>query len=127
MPDVRLEKMRMRIFVACLPALLALGCGNPLHRDPANVYPGSSAYDKRVETFKVTPSQAYKLAYEQARDDEQLQYLSRKPTVVVKRSYVFSVPLASGANLQGYHVNGDNGMVTFFKERKTIPQTNARN
>lgn len=99
------------------------GCG--FKRQPANAYPGSENFDNRVKDMKITPSQAYEIAREAAAADGQLHFISRTPTVVVKRWYVFSVPLPSGANLQGYHVNGDTGAVKFVNEKKVIPH-NAR-
>lgn len=113
-----------------LPALLlavllltAAGCGNPMKRPPANVYPGSEEYDTRIATFKINPSQAHDIALGKARTDNRLQFVSRRPTVVVKRWYVFSMPQASGANLRGYHVNGDTGEVRFMSEDKAVPQS----
>lgn len=106
----------------CLAALIA-GCGNPIKRDPANVYPGSEQYAKRVESFKITPEQAYEIAHSAAETENKLQFLSRRPTVVAKRWYVFSMPQPSGASLQGYHVNGDTGAVKFEAEKKSVEHT----
>lgn len=106
----------------CL-AVLTAGCGNPIKRDPANVYPGSEPYAKRIATFKITPEQAYDIAHTAAQTENKLQFLSRRPTVVVKRWYVFSMPQPSGASLQGYHVNGDTGAVKFEAEKKTVEHT----
>ncbi|MDR1612623.1 MAG: hypothetical protein LBT97_07540 [Planctomycetota bacterium] len=97
------------------------GCGNPIKRESANVFPGTPAYDKRVGNFKITPEQAYRIAREAGQTDRQLQHVSRRPTAIVKRWYVFSIPQASGAQLQGYHVNGDDGTVKFHREKKYIP------
>lgn len=99
--------------------LSVLGCG-PIKRQPANVFPGSDAYDKRVAAFKIKPAQAYEIALEAAKTDNRLQFLSRRPTVIVKRWYVFSMPQGSGASLQGYHVNGDSGEVKFMNEKKSV-------
>ena len=104
-------------------ALLLVGCGNPIKRDPTNVFPGSEYYEKRVKTFKISPSQAYEIALEKASEENKLQFLSRKPTAVVKRSYVFSMPQPSGASLNGYHVNGDNGKVRFVTDKKIVSPT----
>ena len=101
--------------------LATAGCGNPLKRDPANAFPGTENYNKRVKSFKISPSDAYDIAHDQAQTDNRLQFLSKRPTVIVKRWYVFSMPMGSGASLQGYHVNGDTGEVKFESEKKTIP------
>ena len=115
--------MRHRHYI-CLAALCLLfaaaGCGNPIKRPPSNVFPGSDDYTKRVENLKIKPEEAYSIALEQARTDGRLQFLSKRPTVIVKRTYVFSRPQPSGANLQGYHVNGDTGAVKFVNEKKTV-------
>lgn len=112
--------MRRHLFVifAFIAVAALAGCG--FKRPPANVFPGSDDYIQRVQTFKYTPPQAYELALEQAKKDNKLQFLSRRPTVIVKRWYVFSMPAPTGANLQGYHVNGDSGQVKFVSENKTI-------
>lgn len=100
--------------------LFAAGCGNPIKRDPANVFPGSEEYTKRVKSFKVNPAEAYDIAHNAAKAENRMQFLSRRPTAIVKRWYVFSMPQPSGASLQGYHVNGDSGEVKFVSEKKTI-------
>ena len=96
---------------------VAPGCKRP----PANAFPGTNTYASRIETFKITPKQAHEIAYKAAQKDGQLQYISRTPIVVVKRWYVFGIPQPSGADLRGYHVNGDTGEVKFMNEKKTIP------
>lgn len=96
----------------------ASGCG--FKRAPGNVYPGSDDYEKRVQSFKISPDEAYALALESARADNKVQFLSRRPTVIVGRWYIFSMPRASGASLQGYHVNGDSGKIKFVSEDKVI-------
>lgn len=118
----------MRLHLVCAMVVFAslfivAGCGSPLKRPPANVFPGSEEYSKRIADFKISPDKAYKLAHEQAKKENRLQFLSRKPTVVVKRWYVFSMPQASGASLDGYHVNGDTGEVKFVNNDKTVPHT----
>ncbi len=112
------------LIVLCGMFVLVAGCGNPLKRPPANVFPGSKEYEDRVATFKITPKQAYDIAHEEAVTDNKLQFLSRKPTVVVKRWYVFSMPQGSGAQLQGYHVHGDSGEVRFHAEKRTVTSRN---
>ncbi|MCL2001367.1 MAG: hypothetical protein FWG74_08030 [Planctomycetes bacterium] len=102
---------------------VAAGCSNPIAREPANVFPGSDSYAKRVQSFKIQPAEAHDLALNQARKDNNVQFVSRRPTVVVKRWYVFSLPQASGASSRGYHVNGDTGEVKFMKEDKAIAHT----
>lgn len=118
-PSMRLSKSLM-VLLPLFAIVVFSGC---FKRAPANVYPGSDDYNKRVANFKITPEQAYRIAHEAAQTDRQLHFISRTPTVVAKRWYVFSVPLPSGANLQGYHVNGDNGDVKFVNEKKVIPHT----
>lgn len=107
--------------LGALCVLAAAGCNNPIKREPANAFPGTPAYDKRVASFKITPEQAYRIAHEAGQTDRQLQYVSKRPTAIVKRWYVFSIPQASGAQAQGYHVNGDDGTVKFHREKKYLP------
>lgn len=111
------------VWVSMLLTLCLVGCGNPLSRPPQSVFPGSEYYQSRIDTFKITPQQAYRAAQEAAETDRKLQFLSRQPTVVYKRWYVFSMPQATGANLKGYHVNGDTGEVKFFSKNQTVTNT----
>ena len=104
---------------AGLVLLTAFGCG-PIKRDPANVFPGTEVYEKRTSKLKITPDQAYAIALEQAKADNRLQFVSRRPTAIVKRWYIFSLPQGSGASLQGYHVNGDTGEVKYHNDRKSV-------
>ncbi len=115
--------MRRGLYFFALLAVVALAATAGCKRPPANVFPGSEYYEKRVESFKITPEEAYDLALEQAEEDNKLQFLSKKPTVATKDSYVFSMPQGSGASLQGYHVNGKTGKVRFFSQKKTVTQT----
>ncbi len=112
-------KLGWTLFAAAALCML-VGCGNPLKRDPNNVFPGSAEYDRRIAAFKYSPSEAYEIAHETAEEDNKLQFLSKKPTVISGRWYVFSMPQGSGAELQGYHVNGDNGNVKFVSQRRTV-------
>lgn len=107
-------------FIVLLATIAFPGCGNPIKRKPNNVFPGSEEYDKRVAELKITPAQAYDIALEKAKTDNKLQFLSRRPTAIIKRTYIFSMPQASGASLQGYHVDGDTGKVKFVEEKKSV-------
>lgn len=112
--------------VGCMLVLAVFGssgCGNPLKRPPQAAFPGSEDYTSRIATFKITPEQAYNIAHDEAQTDHKLQFLSKKPTVVFKRWYVFSMPQASGASLNGYHVHGDTGEVKFSTQKKTVTST----
>lgn len=113
----QLYRIVLSVCLGVLAVFVFTGC---FKRQPANVFPGSEAYDKRVADLKINPSQAYDIALEAARTDNKLQFLSRRPTAIVKRTYIFSMPQASGASLQGYHVNGDSGKVKFVEEKKVI-------
>ncbi len=115
--------MRRTGFLLCIATLAAaafIGCGNPLKRPPANVFPGSEEYAKRVSELKISPEEAYSIARRAARKDGKLQFLSRRPTVLLKRTYVFSMPQGTGASLHGYHVDGDKGTVTFETNKKVV-------
>lgn len=116
-----MRQSKFMIFAAALLLLAVTGCG--IKRAPANVFPGSEDYATRIKGFKISPPEAYELALKKAREENKMQFLSRRPTVVVKRWYVFSLPQASGANLQGFHVHGDTGEVKFVSEKKTIPHS----
>lgn len=108
------------VLLAAMTVVSLVGCGNPIKRPPNNVFPGSEEYAKRVGTFKISPSQAYDIALEQAETDNKLQFLSKKPTVVTKQWYVFSMPRGSGASLQGYHVHGNTGEVRFSNQKTVV-------
>ena len=112
----------MRRYLACLIVfgLVIAVCAGCVKRDPNNVFPGSDTYEKRIASFKISPAQAYRIAHEAAQTDNRLQFLSRRPTVVMKRWYVFSMPQPSGADIRGYHVHGDTGEVKFVNDKKFI-------
>ncbi|MDR2392012.1 MAG: hypothetical protein LBE84_10095 [Planctomycetota bacterium] len=103
-------------FPVILLALILSGCRRP----PANVFPGTSPYEERVAKLKINPVEAYEIALKQAKTDNRVQFVSRRPTVLVKNWYVFSLPQDSGASLQGYHVNGNTGEVKYMGEKKSV-------
>lgn len=107
------------IFLSAAVVLCA-GCGNPIKRDPTNVFPGSEAYEKRVAELKLSPEEAYTVAHRAARKEGKLQFLSRRPTVLAKRTYVFSMPRPSGASMNGYHVDGNSGEVKFVTDKRVV-------
>ena len=105
--------------LALLTAVLALaplGCRRP----PANAFPGTSLYEERAAKLAVSPAEAYEIALEQAKTDNRVQFVSRRPTVLVRNWYVFSLPQGSGASLQGYHVSGNTGEVKYMGEKKEV-------
>ncbi|MDR1535919.1 MAG: hypothetical protein LBU64_12640 [Planctomycetota bacterium] len=110
-----MKRYRLGLYLVAAVFVFA-GCRRP----PANAFPGTSAYEERVAKLKIGPAEAYRLAREQAETDNRIQFVSRRPTVLVKRWYVFSLPQASGASLQGYHVNGDTGEVKYAGEKKSV-------
>ncbi|MCD8349547.1 MAG: hypothetical protein LUC93_02945 [Planctomycetaceae bacterium] len=114
--------MRQALVVAFSLLMIAaiVGCGNPIKRPPRHVFPGSEDYDKRVKDFKISPTQAYDIAHEEASTDRKLQFLSARPTCITGRWYVFSLPQAQGASLNGYHVNGDSGQVKFVTDKTIV-------
>lgn len=114
--------MRVQYIMAVLVLCGVLGAGC-VKRPPANVFPGSQDYEARAATLKITPQQAYNIAHEAAQTDNRMQFLSRRPTVLMKHTYVFSMPQPSGASLRGYHVNGDTGEVKFVEDNKTVAHT----
>ncbi len=109
------------LFCVLTLALAGLsGCGNPLKRPPANVFPGSGDYEKRVAELEISPEEAHSIAYGAARKDGRLHLISRRPTVIAKKTYVFSMPQATGASLNGYHVDGNRGTVKYVGDKKTV-------
>ena len=111
------------VFVVTLTALLAAaGCGvkNPVKRAPKNVFYGTREFDERAAKLSISPDQAVRLAMEKARIDERArgeqrqQYISRHPTFLHERIYVFSMSRPDGASLKGYHVDGDSGLAQFY-------------
>ncbi len=115
-----MRRIRLMTPVFVLAAVLFCGCGNPLKRPAANVFPGSAEYETRVADLKISPEEAYEIAYAQAKKEGKLQFLSRRPTVLAKRTYVFSMPQPSGASLHGYHVDGRRGTVRFVTDKTVV-------
>lgn len=112
--------LRVAILLGAPLVLLAAGCWNPVKRDPVNVFPGQPGYDKRVATFNLNEEQARELALAAARRDGRPEYVGNRPTVVHGKEYVFSLPIAEGASLKGYHVNGEKATVRFFFKDTTV-------
>ena len=115
-----MRRIGLLIAIVTLAVAALSGCGNPIKRPPSNVFPGSQEYEKRVADLKISPEEAYDIAHEAALKDGKLQFLSRRPTVIAKRTYVFSMPQPSGASLNGYHVNGDKGTVKFVNDKTVV-------
>ncbi len=105
----------LALVLVCLP-----GCRNPMKRPPANAFPGSGEYEKRVAELKISPEEAHSIAYDAARKDGRLHLISRRPTVIARKTYVFSMPQASGASLNGYHVDGNKGTVRYVGDKTTV-------
>ena len=101
--------------------LIASGCWNPMRRPPQNVFYGTREFDERAATLAHSKEQAFRFALEMARTDEQyrgeerLQYVSRQPTMLHGKIYVFSIARPDGASLKGYHVNGESGETLFYE------------
>ncbi len=115
-----MKRICLPVCAVILSAAFLAGCGNPIKRDPANVFPGSPAYQKRVSGLKISPREAYSIAHKAAEKEGKLQFLSRTPTVVVRKTYVFSMPQPSGASLNGYHVDGNRGTVRFVTDKTIV-------
>jgi hypothetical protein len=96
---------------AALAAAVAGGCRE---KEPANVFPGTKWYDARVASMNVSPETAFMLARRAAVDAGRTQYITQRPLVIYDRQYVFSLPVAGGVSLKGYHVDGDDGTVRFY-------------
>lgn len=101
-------------------AVAAAGCPNPVKREAYNVFPGQPGYDKRVADFNLDPEHAHQRAMAAARRDGRPEYVSLRPTVIHGRKYVFSIPVGDGANLKGYHVDGDTAEVLFYKKDEVV-------
>ncbi len=115
--------MRRICLLLCVVALAAAplsGCGNPIKRPPSNVFPGSPEYAERVSKLKISPEEAYDIAHRAAKKEGRLPFLSRRPTVIASRTYVFSMPQPSGASLNGYHVDGNKGTVRFVTDKTVV-------
>ncbi len=115
-----MRSLRLLLCLLVLAAVVAPGCGNPIKRPPSNVFPGSRDYEDRVSKLKLSSEEAYEIAHEAAVREGKLPFLSRKPTVVAGRTYVFSMPQPSGASLNGYHVDGNKGTVRFVTDKTVV-------
>ena len=109
-----LWRCRGLVLLMLLAAALT-GCRIIPKREPHTVFPGTSAWDKRLASLNIDPIQARQRAWDAAREDGRTQYVGRYPTVVYGKEYVFSEPVADGANLKGYHVNGNTSVVRFWQ------------
>lgn len=112
-----MKKLLLTAIAATLLGVSSGGCGKT---EKINAFPGTDEYYERVDSFHYTPEEAYELARETAEKDRRLQFLSKQPTAIRRRWYIFSFIQMSGASLQGYHVNGDTGEVIFFGQDRVI-------
>lgn len=112
--------MKKLLLTAAAATLLGISSGGCGKSEKLNAFPGTEEYFARVDSFHYTEEEAYELAREQAEKDRRLQFLSKKPTAIRRRWYIFSFIQVSGASLQGYHVNGDTGEVVFFNQDRVI-------
>lgn len=115
----------MKFYLSCCLLLVCgiTGCSNPipnpLKKEPY-AWPGTRGYQERLQTFRVSPQQAFKLAWDSAKARKLTQFVSRTPTVIINREYVFSVPRGSGASLHGFYVHGDKGRVRYVETERTL-------
>ncbi len=110
---------KISVITCAILLLFGLFCGC-MKSQPLNAFPGTEEYNQRVASFAYTPDEAYEEARKVAKEENKLQYLSKRPTALRRRWYIFSFIQTTGANLQGYHVNGDTGEVVFFSQDRTI-------
>jgi len=84
------------------------------------VFPGTPEYDNRARTFQVGERQARERALQEAQRQGRDHVVSQRPTALYERQYVFSEPAAQGAELRGYHVDGDSGVVRYYEKSKVV-------
>jgi hypothetical protein len=122
--------------------LSTAGCASGPLRIPATgeevLLPKTAAYDERVRSFRLTPTEAGERVYpaqhgEDVRAGRATESPATRaarpgawkgppagPTAVVNRSYVFSFPYDEGARLDGWYIDGDTGEAR-YRDRESFP------
>lgn len=76
-------------------------------------------FEKKAATLKVTPAQAYDLAWKEAVKRE-YPAIGKEPVMIVGEDYLFTTPSPRGVWLTGFYVNGVTGSVEFRKVDRMI-------
>ena len=109
--------MRWSLLAVAACAALSAGCGNRVGK---TVFPGTPEYENRARTLQVSERQAREYALQAARQQGREHEVSQRPTALYERKYVFGEPMSVGADLQGYHVDGDSGAVDYWRKSKVV-------
>lgn len=105
---------------AIVAAALLSGCrADKLDDGAALLWPDSGDYTKKIESFKITPDQAHKIAAEAAAKQD-WNALGDKPLLIVGEDYLYGSPGSRGVWLTGFYVNGQTGAVEFRKVDRMV-------
>jgi hypothetical protein len=109
-----------------LAVLLLTGCISVLAKDEENnvVWKGSRAYAKRVESFKIKPSEAAKMVSEEMRKPGAVQLrrggIFAEAEFIAGRWYWFGIATKTEIYAAGYYVNGDTGKIEYRESDRTV-------
>ena len=107
------------LILTTFAAALAGCTADKLDDGTALLWPDSGDYKKKIEAFKITPDEAYKIAAEAAVKRE-FPALGDKPLLIVGEDYLFGAPGSRGVWLTGFYVNGQSGTVEFRKVDRMV-------
>jgi hypothetical protein len=83
------------------------------------LWPGSDAYDERVEDLPLSPEEAHARLVDKTRDHPE-RFFDRAPIFIVDDEYFFSEPAKIEIPLQGFYVNGRTGVIEYRKSEAVI-------
>jgi hypothetical protein len=78
----------------------------------------SKAYTKRVESLKIKPDEAFKIAWKEW--EKTKHPISKEPAFIIGRWYRFGMEAKTDTLLAGYYVNGDTGKVEYRESKKLL-------
>ena len=114
-----MKTMRWSLLLAvALCMALFAGCGRK--KVGKTVFPGTPEYGNRAATLRINERDARERALRTAREQGREYEISSRPTALYERNYVFSQPASNGAELKGYHVDGDTGEVRYWTKSKVV-------
>ena len=114
-----MKTMRWSLLLAAVVCMaLFAGCGRK--KVGKTVFYGTPEYENRARTLNINERDARERALRTAREQGREYEISQRPTALYGRSYVFSEPVAQGADLKGYRVEGDTGKVSYHGKSKIV-------
>jgi len=83
------------------------------------LWPGTSAYDQKVGTLRLSPAAAHSTLVEKTRTHPD-RFFDPTPIFVLGDEYFFAEPHKTEIRLQGFYVDGNTGRIEYRVSDKTM-------